>query len=365
MNRKKSNALLVWLLACLATVLLMIAVGGVTRLTRSGLSITEWRPITGIVPPLTQEAWTREFDLYKRSPEFRHVNSHFELSDYKKIFWWEFLHRALGRVIFLMVVAGCFVFRRRREVSRRFALGLPALILVQGLMGWLMVKSGLTHRPAVSHYMLAVHFFLALVTLVALYQQIIRFKQPLGVRLSGAQAALVRAVGALYLVQLLYGCFTSGLKAGLYFNTYPLMNGQVLPPEAQALVPWARNFVENPVMVQWIHRWLGTLTLFATLFLVFHGIRSISPRLTRPLLHLGGVVVTQFALGVSALLFGVPLWIAAAHQVMAALLVLGYFNLTLRLEAPSAESRRPNALRILPGGMISSRRWKHLPARWY
>jgi cytochrome c oxidase assembly protein subunit 15 len=332
-NAANRKALFTWLLSCLVIVALMVSVGGITRLTRSGLSITEWKPVTGIVPPLTEGQWQREFDLYRRSPEFHKVNSHFQLGDYKKIFWWEFIHRALGRFIFFWVALGGLVFWRRGQVSSRFALGLPALIAFQGLMGWLMVKSGLSLRPAVSHYLLSVHFFLALATLVAIYREITRFKKPLGVSLRPGQAGLLLSLGAVYAVQVLYGCFTSGLKAGLYFNTYPLMGGEILPGSAFHLAPLLSNFFENPVMVQWIHRWLGTFSALFTLGTAAYFLKA-APGLLRPYLHLVSVVLIQVFLGLATLLWKVPVSTAAAHQFMAILVVLGFFNIAFRVQWP-------------------------------
>lgn len=332
-KNSERKALFGWLLTSVVLVMLMIGVGGTTRLTRSGLSITEWKPVTGIVPPLTAADWEKEFVLYKASPEFQQVNSHFEIEDYKRIFWWEYIHRVLGRVIFFVAAGGAFVFWRKRAISGRFALGLPALIMFQGLMGWIMVKSGLNHRPAVSHYLLAVHFFLALTTLIVLYRQIVvQFKKPLGVVLQPRHGLLLLALGGLFLTQVLYGCFTSGLKAGLYYNTYPLMGGKFVPETAFDYAPWLANFVENPVLVQWVHRWLGTLTLVMTLWAGHFFVRRVSPLLLRPFLHLAGVVLAQFLLGVATLVFMVPVSTAVAHQMMAVLVVLGYFNLVFRVE---------------------------------
>ncbi|NUM89794.1 MAG: COX15/CtaA family protein [Bdellovibrionales bacterium] len=331
----RRNRFFPWLLACLVLVTVMISVGGVTRLTRSGLSITEWKPVTGWIPPLSEADWTREFDLYRLSPEFQQVNSHFELQDYKRIFWWEFLHRVLGRVIFFVVLFGAI--RYRRDLGTRRAFGLPVLVVFQGLMGWIMVKSGLTHRPSVSHYLLAAHFFLALATLLVIYGQLVRFKKPLGVRLGRRDAALGVALGLVILVQVLWGCFTSGLKAGVYYSTYPLMGGEVLPATAFALSPWLANFLENPVAVQWVHRWMGTVTFLFTLGLSWFYVTKVSRSLLRPFLHLASVMTVQFVLGVAVLLLAVPVSLAVFHQFMAVLVVLGYFNFALRVEWPWSE----------------------------
>lgn len=326
---QNSKGVFGWLLLCVVLVVMMISVGGVTRLTRSGLSITEWKPVTGWVPPLSESDWQREFDLYKQSPEFQKVNSHFELPDYKRIFWWEFMHRVLGRVIFFVVLFGAV--RWRVWLGRRLAFGLPSLIMIQGLMGWIMVKSGLNHRPSVSHYLLATHFFLALATLLVLYRQIVRFKKTLNVSLSPRARALALVLGGMIGVQVLWGCFTSGLKAGVYFSTYPLMGGEVLPDVAFSHAPIMINFFENPVMVQWVHRWLGTVTFLFTLGAAWFFVTRVSRELLRVFLHLASVMTAQFLLGIATLVYAAPVNLAAAHQFMAVLVVLGYFNFVFRV----------------------------------
>lgn len=329
---------LAWLLTLLVLLLAMISVGGVTRLTKSGLSITEWRPVTGILPPLTEEAWEREFSLYRNSPEFRHHNAHFELGDYKGIFWWEYIHRVLGRVIFFVAAALSIVFWRKKEFSGRQALLLPVLIAVQGLVGWLMVKTGLHQRPSVSHYMLAVHFLLALLTMSVVYYHLAKMKRPIRVRLSRRGAALVVFLGILIFLQIVYGCFTGGLKAGLYFNTFPLMGGHFLPPLGWDLEPPLRNLFENPVTVQWIHRWLGVGTGVFLLLTSVHLVKCESADFKRPVLHLVSVVIIQILLGISTLLFLVPVSLAVVHQAMAVLIWLGYCNLVFRIEGPASSA---------------------------
>lgn len=327
-----------WLVGLLLLLFLMIAIGGVTRLTKSGLSITEWRPVTGVLPPLSEGEWERQFELYRQSPEFRHDNAHFELADYKGIFWWEYLHRLLGRVIFLYALALSFVLRRRREASWAYALALPGLIAFQGLMGWLMVRTGLHQRPSVSHYMLAAHFLLALLTVSLVYLPLARMKRPLHVRLPRADRALFAGLGVLLFTQIVYGCFTSGLKAGLYFNSFPWMGGRFLPPQAFDYEPPLRNLVENPVAVQWVHRWLGVTT---GLVLAVTGVRlwRLGDAVLRgPLVHLVSVVAVQIAVGISVLLWFVPLPLAVFHQTMAVLVWLGYCNLWFRFRFTNGRS---------------------------
>ncbi|MCO5113425.1 MAG: COX15/CtaA family protein [Bdellovibrionaceae bacterium] len=322
---------LAWLIGLLALLFVMVSVGGITRLSKSGLSITEWKPVTGILPPLSEEAWLREFDLYKNSPEFKHHNAHFDLQDYKGIFWWEYIHRVLGRVIFLFAVALSFSFWRKKEASGGYALLLPMLIVFQGLMGWLMVKTGLNHRPSVSHYMLTVHFFLAVFTMTVVYYPLSQMKKPLWDRLSRRGYFLVITLGVLLGLQIVYGCFTAGLKAGFYFGTFPFMGGQFFPPQGLLMEPAVHNFFENPITVQWIHRWLGVGVGLFLFFTGYHLIKHESPSFTRPVLHLVSLVIIQIILGISTLLFHVPISLAVFHQAMAALIWLGYCNIVFRI----------------------------------
>ena len=329
------RAKLCWLLSLLVLLISMVLVGGVTRLTKSGLSITEWKPVTGLLPPLDEASWQREFNLYRESPEFKHQNSHFLLEDYKGIFWWEYIHRVLGRVIFLVASVMSFVFWRKAQWSGSRALVLPLLIAFQGLIGWLMVKTGLHQRPSVSHYMLTLHFLLALLTLTVVYHSLAKMKKPIFVSLSRVGRHLIWMMGLSLLLQIVYGCFTAGLKAGLYFNTFPLMNGVLLPDQAWDYEPWRRNWFENPVLVQWFHRWLGILVgVFVPLGGVWL-IKRESSEFLRPVLHLVSVVLVQVVLGIANILLFVPTWLAVVHQFMALLIWLGFCNIVFRMRLTS------------------------------
>ncbi len=321
---------IVWLVSLLFLLFLMISVGGVTRLTRSGLSITEWKPVAGILPPLTEEAWDKEFSLYKKSPEFKQVNSHFDLKEYKQIFWWEFLHRLLGRIIFFVVLIPGFFLWRKKTISGRYVLLLPALIAFQGLMGWLMVKSGLNHRPSVSHYMLATHFFLALTTVAFVYYPLAKLKKPIEMNLSKKSYRWIIGFGVLLLIQLLYGCFTSGLKAGIYFPTFPMMGGQFFPPSGVSHDAFLQNFLINPPTVQWVHRWIGILISICVLGLSYILVRENS-KFLRPMVHLVSIVLFQILIGILNILYFVPIPLAATHQFMAVLIFLGYLNVLFRV----------------------------------
>lgn len=315
-------------------VLLMVSIGGITRMTRSGLSIVEWRPISGIIPPITNSDWQTQFELYKSSPEFNQLNSHFTVEDYKNIFLWEYIHRLLGRLIFLFVILPGFVLWRKKIISGRLVLLFAALIALQGLIGWLMVKTGLNVRPHVSPYMLALHFFSALIVLVLAYYHLCKLRDPLkSISLTRLQTKLVHGFGVLLGLQIFYGCLTSGLKAGYGYNTYPLMNGRFFPDDGLFFSPLWINLFENTATVQWTHRWLGILVI--TVFFLIRNLFIKSPawpQLRKSFLILLVIMFVQIILGILNIIYIVPLPLAALHQLGASILVLAYFDLLFRLK---------------------------------
>ncbi|MGZ3726922.1 MAG: COX15/CtaA family protein [Pseudobdellovibrio sp.] len=317
-----------WLLGFCFLVILMVFVGGVTRLTRSGLSIVEWKPISGIVPPLTESAWQEQFDLYKQTPEFTHVNSQFELSDYKQIFMWEYVHRVLGRLIFLFIVIPGAILWRKRLVSGKLVLSLAGLVALQGLIGWLMVKSGLNVKPHVSPFMLALHFFTAVGVLLFAYYNYLKTYAPERIEVSLMQKAHLRLFGFLLVMQIFFGCITSGLKAGIGYNTYPLMNGDFFPTGGLFFSPLILNFVENPATVQWTHRWLGMSVLISFIVnVVIFSKFSFWKKIRPGFLILFAAVSLQVLLGILNIIFVVPVPLAATHQLVATLLIVLYFRL--------------------------------------
>ena len=300
-------------------------------MTRSGLSIVEWKPISGIIPPLTESDWSAQFELYKQSPEFNRVNSHFTLPEYKEIFLWEYAHRLLGRILFLFIVLPGFFLWRKKMVSGRLVVGLAGLVALQGLIGWLMVKSGLNVNPHVSPYMLALHFFSAMLVLVTAYFNFLKAGSRPQLNVSASQKINLRLFGFILGLQIVYGCLTSGLKAGIGYNTYPLMNGSFMPSDAFYLTPGFMNFLENPGLVQWTHRWVGIAVFIFFVQLFFNLKRSASwPQLRGPLFHLAGLIFLQIALGILNIVYVVPVPLAALHQLCATFLILGYFNIVFR-----------------------------------
>lgn len=325
----------IWLYAVAALIVAMMLVGGATRLTDSGLSITEWKPIYGIIPPLDEAEWQEEFARYQQIPEFRIVNPGMTIEAFRTIFWWEWAHRVLGRLIGVAFALPLVWFWATGRIGRGLAvplLGILALGALQGAVGWWMVASGLVERTDVSQYRLAVHLTLAF-AILALVVWVARGPAFLG-RAAGGQAdhpAAGRAAGArrghgfaaailiILFVQVFLGGLVAGLDAGLVSSTWPTMDGRLVPDGLWILEPWWRNLFENPVTVQFDHRMVAYLILVLA---VVHALRmrqSPSPRGAWALL---AVVVLQAAIGIAAVVHEMPLFAALLHQLGAAIAVI-------------------------------------------
>lgn len=314
-----------WLNLCILLVVCMVALGGVTRLTESGLSIVEWKLVSGTLPPLSPEAWQAEFDAYKETPQFQKVNASFSLSDFKQIFWLEYLHRLLGRIIGMVIVFGTLYFSIRRYLPQALLwrmVGICLLTGAQGTVGWIMVASGLQHEPRVEPIKLGLHLLLAFGLFAALLWtrwQVLGHPRAI---ISPRLYRMARLVLALLVAQLFLGALVAGLRAGMTYNTYPLMDGQFIPDGLHLLSPWWKNHLENVLTVQFQHRMGALVVAGSVLALAYYG-RAFSQALRK---RLANVVVLQFTLGVATLLSVVNLWLASAHQVVALLL----FALLLR-----------------------------------
>ena len=332
-GREAPRAVAVWLFACCALVFAMVVVGGVTRLTHSGLSIVEWQPIVGTLPPLTEAAWQEAFAKYRSTPEFHQVNHAMDLAAFKGIFWWEYFHRLLGRLIGIafFVPLAWFALRRRVPASLVPALaGILALGALQGAMGWYMVQSGLVDDPRVSHLRLTAHLGLALAIFAAMFWIGLTLSRPRELA-RNTVAGLRRAgnlVAALVFVMALSGGLVAGIRAGFAYNTFPSMNGHVIPPEILMVDPWYRNFFDNMATVQFDHRLLAW-TLALAVPLLWWRIRRhpAAPRAARTGASvLLALLVLQVALGISTLLLRVPVMLAAMHQAGAVLLFAAALN---------------------------------------
>lgn len=323
-----------WLVACAAMVFAMAVIGAITRLTESGLSMVEWRPLIGALPPLSEAEWQRVFDLYRDTPEYRLKNAGMDLAAFKTIFFWEWFHRLWGRLIglvFALPLLALWLTGRVGRVGHVPHLGwkLAGLLVLgglQGVMGWVMVQSGLIDRPSVSQYRLAAHLGLAFLIFGLLLWLAWRlFEDPA----APAAAPTPRPVRghlwgtvAMAATTVLWGALVAGLDAGLAYNTWPLMDGRLLPPEASSLTPWWLNPLENTAMVQFVHRWLAIATAAAVLALaVSVRRRRVAPRVRRTVDLAAAMVLVQVALGVATLLTRVWIPAAALHQAGALVLI--------------------------------------------
>ncbi|RWX75786.1 heme A synthase [Neorhizobium lilium] len=322
------RAVRIWLGVVVFTLFCLVLVGGATRLTDSGLSITEWKPIHGIIPPLNAAEWQEEFDLYKRIPQYQELNSGMTVGEFKSIFWWEWAHRFLARsigVVFALPLAFFWLTGRIEKRLRWPLVGVLALGGLQGFIGWWMVSSGLTKLTSVSQYRLATHLVMACLIFAACLW-ILRGLSP---HTSDAPPTpksylAAGAIAALTLFQIYLGALVAGLDAGLSYNTWPLMDGSLLPGDLFVRQPWWINLFENPKTVQFVHRCGAYLLWTVTLVHMIVSLR-LAPRSThaRRAVLLFLLVTVQAIIGISTLVMQVPLHLALTHQAMA-LVVLGF-----------------------------------------
>jgi heme a synthase len=301
-----------WLLFVAFLVFLMVVVGGITRLTESGLSITEWRPITGALPPLNQADWDEAFALYKATPEYQQINRGMSLSEFKFIFFWEWFHRLLGRVIGLAFALPLAWFAVKRQIPRGYGRRLVLLLVLgglQGAIGWWMVVSGLADRTDVSHFRLATHLMLALFILGLLVWT------ALGLRRGSAKLTLPVAGLLLVLaIQILFGAWTAGLNAGLAANDWPLMNGRFFPEVPVTLA----TLTHDPFLIHWLHRWWAWVTVAALVILARRAKRA-GDRPASIALH--SAFGIQILLGIATVMTEVNIVLAVLHQAVGALVV--------------------------------------------
>ena len=326
------GAIRIWLMILFALVVLMIAVGGLTRLTDSGLSITEWRPFTGAIPPLNAADWQSEFAKYRGIDEFRIQNQWMQLSDFKVIYWWEWGHRQLGRVVGLVWAVGFFWFLLRRQIPTGWT---PRLVFIgalggmQGAIGWWMVSSGVTAGESmtdVASYRLATHLGLAFIILgfIAWYMMMLsRPERDLMQARRGKEAKLFGlSTGLLHFafLQILLGALVAGIDAGRSYTDWPLMGGQLFPASAFLLEPWWRNLFESPGLVQFIHRVVGYALLAFAIFVWLKGRKSAHPKTQSAFNIAFGVLCAQIVLGIVTVLYAAPVQIAIVHQLLAVFL---------------------------------------------
>ena len=311
-------SLSIWLGVCCVLILFMVLIGGITRLTDSGLSITEWRPITGIVPPLSHGEWIKEKNKYEKTPEYFHINRGISLEDFKLIYMTEYIHRLFGRVLGIVFFVPMVYFLAKRRINRRITslLVMAAFLgLFQGVMGWMMVKSGLVDVPFVSHFRLAAHLFITIVLFSLIWYS---FLDSVGVSCMHevATSGYVFFIFTIAVtgLQITLGALVAGLDAGLSFNTFPLMNGEVIPKQILSGELLNTRFLHNNLVVQFLHRLVAMLVLMcATVLYIITRQRSAG--------LLCVCVIVQFLLGVATLLYGVPVYLASMHQMVSFVVV--------------------------------------------
>ena len=334
----QTRPLALWLFFTCGLVFMMVSIGAITRLTDSGLSIVEWRPLLGALPPLNEAEWNRVFDLYQNSPEFEKKHFWMKMADFKAIFFWEWLHRFLGRIIGLAYALPFLFFLIRGMIPNGYKLKLFGIFLLgglQGFMGWYMVKSGLVDQPNVSHYRLAAHLGLAFLIFALMFATGLKFA---GVKKSPSQALRLHSwiVLGFLIITIIWGAFVAGLDAGLIYNdTFPLMGGGFFPPDMWHLSPWWHNFLENHAAVQFTHRWLAMFTVAMVLGLWAHAKKTGN---MPPVFHaLATMALLQTALGIATLLSSIALPLAVMHQAGALCLLM---LLVWSLYTVSGESRK-------------------------
>jgi len=339
-----------WLMVLFTLVVLMIAVGGLTRLTDSGLSITEWKPVTGALPPMTEAVWTEEFEKYKTIPQYELLNKGMSLAEFKAIYWWEWGHRQLGRFIGLVWAIGFFGFLLARQIpvgwtGRLLVLG--ALGGAQGAIGWWMVASGLEGEMiAVASYRLATHLGLAFVILgvIAWYVFLLGREERdlMQARRGGEGKLFALSTGWMHFafLQIFLGALVAGIDAGRSFTDWPLMAGGILPPDMWGIDPSWRNLFENPGTVQFIHRLSGYLLLAFAIFVWLRGRRSANEATARAFSVAFGALVAQVVLGIVTVLYIAPWHLAIAHQFLAVILWVLILRARFLSQYPLAQSIR-------------------------
>ena len=323
---KRPLAIANWLLAVASLVFLMVVVGGITRLTESGLSITEWRPVTGAIPPLTNADWQHAFDLYRQTPEYREINgpAGMTLSQFKFIFFWEWLHRLIGRLIGLAFALPLLWFAMKRAIPQGYGWKLVGLFVLgglQGVLGWYMVMSGLVDRTDVSHFRLSAHLLLAFAIMGALIwtaldlRDLARTGENRPSRVTGAAVATL----AVLFIQLLYGAWVAGLNAGQVANDWPMMQGSLFPEG----IDWSNGalfpLTHDPFLIHFIHRWWAWAVVVA--LVIFARRVKVRERGRPASIAIHSAFGTQILLGIFTVLTGVAIWLAALHQAVGALVV--------------------------------------------
>lgn len=327
--KKENNYVILWLLSGCLLLFIMVIVGGITRLTNSGLSMTDWHLVTDTFPPLTQEKWSQAFEEYKKFPEYQKINIHndFTLSDYQFIYFWEWFHRFIGRIIGLAFLAPFIYFLIKKRLSKETIKKCVVLLSMgafQGFLGWFMVRSGLIDNPDVSHYRLSLHLTFAFITFAYTLWVALDLIYPNRVEAILSLQKIARVALVFLLVQIIYGGFVAGLNAGLIHNHWPMMSDGQFMHESILLEKdtWFKRLTEGQSGVQFVHRTLAYFVVGLIAFLYFKSKKfSLSATQKKGINALVFIVFLQFGLGVFTLLYSVPLWLGLIHQITAFLLL--------------------------------------------
>ena len=310
-----------WLLSSCILLILLIWVGGLTRLTGSGLSITEWELFSGILPPLNQNKWNEYFDLYKQIPEYKKINYGMSLSEFKFIFWWEYIHRVLARFLVLFYIIPFVYFFLKNKIRKNeiyFFLLIFIFFLLQGFMGWYMVKSGLVSDTDVSHYRLAAHLSLAIIIYCMIFWSLLNYKKKIFLNYKIATFLILFLI-ILILVQIIWGAFTSGLNAGLLYQTWPLMNEQFIANDVNIKNIISIESISNPSYVQLLHRLLAYFIIIYTLSIYLFYFRRMN--ITKPFKLIFFAICIQVVLGIFTLISNLNIYLASLHQIGSILLI--------------------------------------------
>ena len=321
-NSHLNNQLKIWLLTLIALVILIILVGGLTRLTDSGLSITTWELFVGFIPPLTNDKWIDYFELYKTIPEFSEQNFNMTLNEFKVIFWWEWGHRQLGRLIGLSVLLPLIFFSIKYglRILKNYGL-IFLLVCFQGFIGWYMVSSGLIDRVDVSHYRLSLHLVTAFIILSVIFWKFLKLTK-IQAQYISININLIKVFLFLLFLQLIIGAFVSGMDAGKVYNTWPLMGSSYFPDDSQFIEFLNVNIFDNPSIVQFIHRNLAYLILGIYIYILFYVIKDCNEVFRKPMFIIGFSLFLQVVLGILTLLSGVKIFYASLHQINSILIIL-------------------------------------------
>ena len=321
-NNSSNYQLKIWMVSLLVMIMLIILVGGLTRLTDSGLSITSWELFIGSLPPLTNNKWLEYFDLYKTIPEYKEQNFNMTLGEFKIIFWWEWAHRQLGRLIGLTVLLPMiyFTFKNGLWVLKEYSI-IFFLVCFQGFIGWYMVSSGLVERVDVSHYRLSLHLVTAFIILSIVFWKFLKLTN-LKINEITFKLNLIKFFLFLLYLQLVIGAFVSGMDAGKVYNTWPLMGSSYFPDDSRFVEFFNISLFDNPSIVQFIHRNLAYLICFIYLYILYEVFKNGNSRLKFPILIIGGTLLFQIFLGILTILSGVKIFYASLHQINSILIII-------------------------------------------